>query len=165
MVEAKHCTRCGTLLQERIIEGRARLACPGPGCDFVHWDNPVPVVAAIVERGDKVILVRNHGWPAKVLGLVAGFLEKDEHPEQGVLREVDEELGLGGQVAGLVGVYPFEAKNELILAYHVIAEGTVRLGPELAAYKEIEPAHLKPWPFGTGPAVRDWLARGVLRSS
>jgi hypothetical protein len=32
-------------------------------------------------------------------------------------------------------------------------------GDEIAAYKRIAPERLRPWPFGTGQAVADWLAR------
>jgi NADH pyrophosphatase NudC (nudix superfamily) len=164
MDPAKFCARCGTTLEERTIDGRARLACSSESCDFVHWNSPVPVVAAIVQLEDQIVLVRNHGWPDKMFGLVTGFLEKGEAPDRGVLREVDEELGLSGEVAGLVGVYAFEAKNELIVAYHVIATGEVRLGDELAAHKCVPVDRLKPWPFGTGHAVRDWLERGTLQA-
>ncbi len=158
----KYCPRCATPLRSRESEGRSRLGCPSDGCGFVFWDNPVPVVAAIVEHedetGTRVILVRNHGWPEKFFGLVTGFPERDETPEQGVLREVHEELGLVGVVVRLVGVYPFEQRNELIVAYHVRTTGTVTLGEEIAAYKALTPDKVRPWPFGTGLAVSDWLA-------
>jgi len=39
------------------------------------------------------------------------------------------------------------------------AAGTVRLNEELAAYRRIAPEKLRPWEFGTGLAVADWLAR------
>jgi NAD+ diphosphatase len=136
---------------------RPRLACPS--CGWIHYDNPTPVVAAIVQQGDEVILVAQHGWPESWFGLVTGFLERHETPEAGVLRELDEELGLRGTVESLVGAYSFEQKNELIVAYHVKAEGEVRLGAELRAIKRVPIAKLKPWPFGTGLAVKDWLAR------
>jgi hypothetical protein len=48
--------------------------------------------------------------------------------------------------------------NQVIMAYHVRAEGTIILGEELADYKHVLPALLRPWPMGTGEAVRDWLA-------
>lgn len=123
----------------------------------MHWNNPTPVVAAIVDTGDEVILVRNHGWPEKWFGLVTGFLEKNEHPETGVVREVQEELGLEAEVVSLVGLYPFERMNQLIIAYHLRAAGEVVLGEELAEYRRVEVAKLRPWPFATGDAVRDWL--------
>jgi NAD+ diphosphatase len=77
----------------------------------------------------------------------------------GVLRELEEELGLKGEVVSLVGAYSFEMRNELIIAYHVKASGTVALGDELEAYKAIDPDKLRAWPFGTGLAVSDWLER------
>jgi NADH pyrophosphatase NudC (nudix superfamily) len=158
MSEARHCLRCGTrLAPKRDAEGRERLACAA--CGWVFYENPAPVVAAIVEHEGEVILVRQRGWPESWYGLVTGFLEKGEAPEAGVLRELDEELGLEGEIASLVGVYTFEQKNELIVAYHVRARGEVRLGEELEAIKRVAVDKLRPWPFGTGHAVRDWLAR------
>ena len=153
------CPRCATPLEERIVDGRRREACPREGCGYVLWDNPLPVVAAIVEHESGVLLVRQAGWPEKFFGLVTGFLEKGETPEEGVLREVKEELDLEGHVVTLVGVYPFVERNQVIIAYHVKAEGTPRLGEELEAYKPIPPDKLRPWPMGTGLAVKDWLER------
>jgi ADP-ribose pyrophosphatase YjhB (NUDIX family) len=124
----------------------------------VHWDNPTPVVAALVETPDGVVLVRDKRWPDDWFGLVTGFLERGESPEEGTLREVEEELGLTGQVVGLIGVYGFSVMHQLIVAYHVRAQGTIRLGEELAAHKVVPADKLKPWPLGTGHAVRDWLA-------
>ena len=124
----------------------------------MHYDNPTPVVAAIVEHEGAVLLVRRQGWPEKMFGLVTGFLERSEAPEQAVLRELREELGLEGEVVRLVGLYAFEPMNQLIVAYHLRARGEVKLGEELAGFKRIDPAKLRPWDFGTGQAVRDWLA-------
>jgi NADH pyrophosphatase NudC (nudix superfamily) len=153
------CPRCASPLAVRHDGERDRATCPREGCGFVHYDNPLPVVAAIVEREGSVVLVRQPSWPEKMFGLVTGFLEKGESPERGVLRELKEELGLDGTVERLVGVYPFEMRNELIVAYHVrAAPGPVVLGAELAAYKEVPIGALRPWPFGTGLAVADWLA-------
>lgn len=160
MRDPVYCSRCATALAPREDSGRARLACPREGCGFVHYDNPLPVVAAIVERGPKVVLVRSRGWPEGMYGLVTGFLERGESPEDGVLREVREELGLEGTVSSLVGAYTFEVRNELIVAYHVVAaEGPITVGEELEGFKEVPTEKLRPWPFGTGHAVRDWLAR------
>jgi NADH pyrophosphatase NudC (nudix superfamily) len=124
----------------------------------VYYGNPTPVVAAIVQQGDDVILARNRGWPDGWFGLVTGFLEAGETPEAGVLRELHEELGLAGTIRELVGVYAFAQRNELIIAYHVEAEGEIVLGPELEVSKRVPIAKLRPWPFGTGEAVRDWLS-------
>ena len=150
----KFCPACAAPLAARAED--ARLAC---SCGYVHWDNPVPVVAAIVEHEGAVILARNKDWPEKMFGLVTGFLERNEKPEDGVRREVKEELDLEACAAHLVGLYPFARRNELIIAYHVPATGTVRLNEELADYRRIAPEKLRPWDFGTGLAVADWLER------
>lgn len=154
----RYCPRCRTALAAVERGGRTRLACPQ--CGFVHWRNPVPVVAAVAERAGRVILVHSLGRPPHWYGLVAGFLERGEHPEAAVLREVREELGVAGRLAGAIGVYPFERLNQVIFAYHVeLADGPIVLAAdELDDYKEVPLEKLRPWPQGTGPALRDWLA-------
>lgn len=158
----RFCPRCGQGLDEFPLAGRVRLACPDPQCGWVHWDNPLPVVAAIVELDGKIVLARNRAWPIEFYGLITGFLERDESPEQGVAREVMEELSLATESASLVGIYPFHRKNELIIAYHVLARGEITLNEELVACKLVPPDQLQPWEAGTGLALRDWMqARGL----
>ena len=152
----RFCPLCAQPLAAGEHGGVLRMACV---CGFVHWDNPVPVVAAIVAHEGGVILARNRDWPEKMFGLITGFLEKGETPEAAVAREVKEELALEAEATEFVGLYPFERRNELIIAYHVPARGTLRLGEELAEYRRIAPEKLRPWEFGTGLALRDWLRR------
>jgi len=154
----RYCPRCARPLQAREQGGRARESCPDADCGFVFYDNPLPVVAALVEHEGHVLLVRNHGWPEKWFGLVTGFLERGETPAEGALRELREELGLAGEVVRLLGVYAFPERNEVIIAFHVRASGTVSLGEEIAELRRVLPERLRPWPFGTGQAVADWLA-------
>ncbi|HEX4896439.1 MAG TPA: ADP-ribose pyrophosphatase, partial [Solimonas sp.] len=47
--------------------------------------------------------------------------------------------------------------NQLIIAYHVLAEGEVRLGEELAEYKHVDFDKARYWPTATGLALRDFL--------
>jgi NADH pyrophosphatase NudC (nudix superfamily) len=155
----RFCPLCASRLEIRFAGGRQRPVCPEAGCGFVAWDNPTPVVAALVEHEGKVVLARGRGWPRGRFGLVTGFLERGETVEQAVLREVGEELGLQGEIEATIGVYTFERRNQLIVAFHVRAEGPISLGDELEEIRHIRPEDLRPWPFGTGLAVEDWLAR------
>ncbi len=156
----RFCPACGVALELRIEGERERDACPS--CRWVHWDNPVPVVAAIIEYQGKVLLARNAAWPPKRFALVTGFLERDESPRAAVEREVKEETSLATRAATLVGLYDFARLNQLIIAYHVEAEGEIRLSEELIEYRLIEPAKVKPWTQGTGPALADWMrSRGL----
>jgi NADH pyrophosphatase NudC (nudix superfamily) len=154
----RYCPLCRAELTSAVRGGEPRLVCPE--CAFVHWRNPVPVVAAVVERAGHVILVHSIGRPAHWFGLVAGFLERGEHPEAAVLREVGEELGLAGRLEGAIGVYPFARLNQLIFAYHVVVpDREIRLAAdELDDYRVVPLAKLRPWAQGTGPALREWLA-------
>ena len=156
----RYCPHCAAPLERGPQSGRERAHCAA--CGWVHWDNPVPVVAALIELDGRILLARNRDWPEKMFALVTGFLERDESPLQAVEREVAEETALSTRDATLIGVYEFRRKNEIIIAYHVQAEGDIRLGEELAEYRLIEPARLRPWPLGTGLAMADWMrARGL----
>ena len=153
---ASHCLRCGASLATVHDGERPRATCGQ--CGWIFYDNPAPVVGAIVEHEGEIILVRQAGWPEKFYGLVTGFLERDETPEEGIVREIAEELSLAGEVVSLVGVYDFQKRNELIVAYHVRATGEIALSEELEAFKRVPIDKLRPWPVATGLAVRDWLA-------
>lgn len=151
---------CATPLVERLASDRVRLACPSG--HWTHWDNPLPVLAAVVEIDGKVLLARNAAWPERRFALITGFMERDETPEQGIARELKEETTLEADAITLIGVYEFMRKNELIIAYHVKASGQIQLSEELAEFRLIAPEKLRPWRAGTGYAVADWMrARGL----
>lgn len=157
--EVRHCTHCGTGLQPITLAedggDKERLRCPG--CGWTHWNNPTPVLAAIVEIDGKVLLARNAAWPGKMFALITGFMEAGESPQEGIAREVKEETNLDVQAATLVGAYEFLRMNQVIIAYHVVATGQVQLSPELVDYRLYYLPDLKCWPAGTGYALADWL--------
>jgi len=163
----KFCPQCATALQwreqEEDVGQKSRLRCPA--CDYTHWNNPTPVLAAVVElsdRGGLVLLARNAAWSGRMFALITGFMEAGETPEQGVAREVMEETALTVDALKLIGVYDFQRMNQIIIAYHAVAHGEIVLSPELVEYKLMEPAAIKCWPGGTGLAVADWLrGRGI----
>ena len=156
----RFCPRCAAELSVGHSGGRDRNRCTA--CGFVHWNNPAPVVAALLQVGDEILLARNAAWPPKTFALITGFLEAGETPEEGIAREVKEETDLDAQRIDLIGVYEFTRKNELIIAYHVVATGSVRLSEELAEFRMVPPHKLRPWRAGTGMAVADWMrARGL----
>lgn len=131
-------------------------------CAFTLWNNPTPVLAAIVEQDGQVLLARNAAWSGRMFALITGFMEAGESPEEGVAREVREETSLEVLQAKLVGVHAFERMNQVIITYHVTTRGTVSLSPELVESKWMAPEAIKCWPQGTGLALADWLrSRGV----
>jgi len=168
LYETRFCTHCATALALiTLMEDSGpteRLRCPA--CGWTHWNNPTPVLAAIVEYEGKVLLARNAAWPGKAFGLITGFMEAGESPQEGIAREIKEETQLdvedGAGGLQLVGAYPFLRMNQVIIAYHAVARGSIRLSPELVEYRLIAPSSVVCWPAGTGYALADWLrARGI----
>ena len=150
------CPRCAAPLVDKLVDAESRRVCSA-GCGFIHYDNPTPVVAAIVEHEGAVVLAHNRAWPRPFYGLITGFLERNETPQQSVVREVKEELNLDAGTPTLIGVYAFERMNQVIIGFHVTATGTITLNQELDDYKHIPPERCRVWPDGAGPALRDWL--------
>ena len=159
---AHFCLQCGGALallsQDEDGGPKTRLRCPA--CGWTHWNNPTPVLAAIVEctdREGRVLLARNAAWSGRMFALITGFIEACESPQEGIAREVMEETALQVDQLSLVGVYDFQRMNQVIIAYHAKAHGEVRLSPELAEYKLFAPQDLRCWRAGTGYALADWL--------
>jgi ADP-ribose pyrophosphatase YjhB (NUDIX family) len=114
------------------LEGRDRDRCAA--CGRVWYENAKPCATVVVvdDRG-RVLLVRRGIEPYKGLwNLPGGFIEADEHPEDGARREAREETGLEVALRGLVGVYldafdgggdPLRAHWSLSMAYLAEAVG------------------------------------------
>ncbi|WP_457355144.1 NUDIX domain-containing protein [Roseateles sp. P5_D6] len=167
MTDYKFCPVCATQLgwitQAEDGGDKERLRCPA--CGFTHWNNPTPVLAAVIEctdRDGQVLLARNAAWPGRFFGLITGFMESGETPEEGIRREIAEETSLEVDSLRLLGVWDFQRMNQIIIAYHAAARGEIRLSPELAEYKLIAPENVRCWPQGTGQALATWLrSKGI----
>ncbi len=163
----RFCPHCATELAAIAAEedggAKTRMRCAA--CGYTHWSNPSPVLAAVIEcadQGGQVLLARNAAWSGRMFALITGFMEAGETPEEGITREVAEETSLEVLQLKLIGVYDFQRMNQIIIAYHAVARGEVRLSPELVEYKLYEPKDLVCWPAGTGYALADWLrGRGI----
>jgi NADH pyrophosphatase NudC (nudix superfamily) len=159
----KFCPQCATPLAwiSKMEDGGAKERLRCPTCDYTHWNNPTPVLAAVIEYEGKILLARNAAWPGKMYALITGFMEAGETPQEGIAREIEEETALTTDALHLIGVYDFQRMNQIIVAYHAECHGDVRLSPELVDYRLFAPEAVKCWPAGTGYALADWLkARG-----
>ena len=160
--ETRFCPNCASALALITADEdggpKQRLRCPA--CRWTHWNNPTPVLAAVIEcadRGGQLLLARNAAWPGRMFGLITGFMEAGETPQEGITREVAEETSLQVDALTLIGVYDFQRMNQLIVAYHALAQGAITLSPELAEYRLFTPEAVRCWRAGTGYALADWL--------
>ena len=157
------CPCCGSRLINGVFEGAVKQHCES-ACGFVHWNNPTPVVLALVEFNGLYVVTHNVEWPEWKYSLISGFLDTQEDPEQAVIREVEEELALKAIETTLITTSIYEPLNQLMLAYHVMAEGEIKLNHEHDAYKLLDDEALSQWPFGLGatPAIQQWLGRAGI---
>lgn len=155
----RFCPQCATPLQwqTQAEDGgdKTRLRCPA--CGWTHWNNPTPVLAAVIEYHGRVLLARNAAWSGRQFALITGFMEAGETAEEGIAREIKEETNLDTLALDLLGVYGFERMNQVIIAFHATAAGEIRLSPELAEYRLFALDEVKCWPAGTGQALAKWL--------
>jgi NADH pyrophosphatase NudC (nudix superfamily) len=155
----KFCPQCATPLQmiTQLEDGgdKVRLRCAA--CNFTHWNNPTPVLAAVIEYQGKILLARNAAWASRMYALITGFMEAGETPQGGIAREIAEETSLTATELNLIGVYDFQRMNQIIIAYHAVCSGEVKLSPELVDYKLYGFEDVLCWPAGTGYALADWL--------
>lgn len=157
--EFKFCPACAAplTLQSQMEDGgeKARLRCTA--CDYTHWNNPTPVLAAVVEYQGKILLARNAAWSGEKFALITGFMEAGETPDGGIAREISEETNLQTSALKLIGVYDFQRMNQVIIAYHAVCHGDVRLSPELVDYRLYAFEDVLCWPAGTGYALAEFL--------
>lgn len=155
----KFCPQCATPLalitQAEDGGDKERLRCGA--CGYTHWNNPTPVLAAVIEYEGKILLAQNAAWSGKMFALITGFMEAGETPQGGIAREIKEETSLDTSALHLIGVYDFQRMNQIIIAYHAVCHGDVKLSPELVDYRLFEFDQVKCWPAGTGYALADWL--------
>lgn len=156
----KFCSDCGSTLTSNTVEFQKRLVCSSQDCDFVFWNNPTPVMAAIVELNGEFLLAHNNSWPEGTFSMITGFIDSRELPEDTAKREIKEELNLDTISLKFLGHYMFKESNQLIIAYHAVVQGSVSLNEELSDYKLLSKESLKTYNFApfyiTQKVVKDF---------
>jgi ADP-ribose pyrophosphatase YjhB (NUDIX family) len=134
------CPVCGEAIDK--VEDRAECQA----CGYVSYANPIPGAEAVCfdERG-RVLLGRRAFDPGKGLwDLPGGFLHEDEHPLDGLRREIREETALEIEPIDFLGFWlePYDGRIVLCLAWMARARGDARAGDDLVELHWFEPDEL-----------------------
>lgn len=153
------CPKCGNKTIFKVVDNSTRAVCNN--CNVTHWNNPIPVVAALVKHEGKYILARNKEWDKGVFSLIAGYLESGEEIENAVLREVKEELNLDGKIINSLGYYSLLEKNQIILAFEIETIGTMKMNYELVETIQLSDSELSSYDFSyfelTEKIINTWV--------
>jgi NAD+ diphosphatase len=97
------CPSCGST--DTYYDGMKKFSCKK--CSFTYYHNVAAAAAVILKYEDKIVLVRRSREPGKgKLDLPGGFLDPGETAEEGVKREISEELHIDIGTAEYLGSCP-----------------------------------------------------------
>lgn len=159
------CTNCGGPLELGPIAGeeRPRLACAA--CGHIAYVNPRLVVTTfpVTDAGELILLRRGLEPGRGSWAQPGGFLEVDETPTEGAIRETLEETGLVVAPGEIIGLYARLEAAVVVLAYEArIVGGTMATSPEALEVRAFAPEEI-PWADiafkTTWWALVDWLGR------
>jgi NAD+ diphosphatase len=91
-------------------------------CGLEHYPRTDPAVIVAVTDGERLLLGRQAGWPARRYSTLAGFVEPGETLEQTVVREVMEESGVRVRGSRYLGSQPWPFPSSLMLGFIAEAE-------------------------------------------
>lgn len=167
MPQPKFCPDCKADLKTRDFDGKSKLACPS--CPYVFWNNPLIVVVGIIPSADgkKLVLEQRGIEPKKGLWAhCAGYLESFEHPEDGLIREAFEELGINVEIVRLVAIKTVPHLNQVFMFY-LCKPNSQELkpkAPEVLDAKEFGKDDLPDIAFSTHREIVDLFFAGGLDS-
>jgi ADP-ribose pyrophosphatase YjhB (NUDIX family) len=98
----------------KLSEPRTSGGVTCPLCGRSWYRSSMPAVGAVIVEGGKALVTVRAREPEKGrLDLPGGFLEVGEHPVDGLVREINEELGVEAEVFG----------DSVLQATHTYGEG------------------------------------------
>jgi ADP-ribose pyrophosphatase YjhB (NUDIX family) len=150
------CGQCGAPTVASASE-RARHC---PQCGLAHYPRIAPaIIIAVVRRqadGSRLLLARNHRFPAGRYSVIAGFVEPGETLEECARREVREEVGVEIRELRYFGSQPWPFPNSLMIGFTAEYAGGELVVHTAGMTQEVkgEAGHLVLYPSGSIHEVR-----------
>ncbi len=119
----QYCGQCGVPTQTVPHERAKR--CPHCGLLSYPRLSPAIIIAVVrrTEQGDRLLLARNHRFPAGRYSVIAGYVEPGESLEECAQREVFEEVGLWIKEIRYFGSQPWPFPNSLMIGFTAEYDG------------------------------------------
>ncbi|MGB3797637.1 MAG: NAD(+) diphosphatase, partial [Alteraurantiacibacter sp.] len=117
---ARHrfCAQCGGAT--RIAKGGWQRNCDS--CSASHFPRVDPVAIMLVEHDGALLVGRGRGWPDRSYSALAGFIEPGESIEEGVAREVFEEVGVTVRDVSYIASQPWPFPSQLMIGCRAYAD-------------------------------------------
>lgn len=110
-------------------------------CEFKFYNNPTPVVSALVENNQEILLIkRKRGSYRNYWALPGGIIDFLETPEAAIRRELKEETGLDALTTELIdahliiysprGLYRKPSHTSIDLVYRTTVTGDTHINDD-----------------------------------
>ena len=114
-------------------------------CGFVAYENPKIVVGSVVRHDGLILLCKRAIEPRRGFWTIpAGYLELNETPDQGAMREAREEATATIAISRLLAVYAVQRISQVQLIYRATLSAP-DTGPAISAGIESEAVELFEW--------------------
>jgi NAD+ diphosphatase len=109
------------------------LRCSRETCAQDYFPRLDPAIIVLVSDGERALLGRQAGWPARRYSTIAGFVEPGESLEDALAREVLEETGVTVSSVRYDSSQPWPFPSSIMLGFYASAPAgaAVRVGAEL----------------------------------
>ena len=137
-----HCPNCG--IPDISFDGLKELHCQT--CSFTYFHNAAAAVAAVLEYGERIVLIKRNKEPKRgKLDLPGGFIDPGESAEEAVRREVKEELNMDLGTLKYLGSYPntYEYKGVTYTTCDLLFSSKIDTFPTYVDKSEVEELVLK----------------------
>lgn len=121
--ESHFCGKCGG---KTVHDDKLRMVRCSK-CGHMIFPKIAPAVIIGLRYGDSIMISRYAGRAYKGRALLAGFCEIGETPEETVVREVTEEVGLKATNVTYFGSQPWGLDSNLLLGYFADVEGDINI--------------------------------------
>ena len=116
----RYCPVCGDEFESKVLREKEppRLVCKNQECKYVFYLDPKLVACVLVEKDEKIILLKRAMRPERGKWVMpGGYVDRGEKVEEAALRETKEECKIDIELKELFGVYSYPGYLEVVIVY------------------------------------------------